>query len=99
MALMRTVAVNGVSLDYEAQGAGEPVALIHAAPFADFFAPFMDQPALGGYRLVRYHRRGYAGSSRTAGPVSIIDQAADLAGLLDDLAIEPAHIVGHSYGA
>lgn len=97
-ALMRTKAVNGVTLEYEVRGAGEPVVLIHAAPLADFFAPLMDQPALGAYRLVRYHRRGYAGSSRTAGRVTINDQSADLAGLLDDLGIEMAHIVGHSYG-
>ncbi len=72
--------------------------LIHAAPLADFFAPLIDQPALGAYRFVRYHRRGYAGSSRTGGPVTIKDQATDLAGLLDHLGIEVAHIAGHSYG-
>lgn len=97
-AMMRTAAVNNVTLEYEERGVGEPVVLIHAAPLADFFAPLMDQPALGAYRLVRYHRRGYAGSSRTAGRVTVSDQAADLAGLLDHLGIEPAHVVGHSYG-
>jgi pimeloyl-ACP methyl ester carboxylesterase len=97
MAMMRTAAVNDLTLEYEERGAGEPVVLIHIN-LADSFAPLMDQPALGAYRLVRYHRRGYAGSTRTAGPVSIIDQAADLAGLLDNLGIQPAHIAGHSYG-
>jgi pimeloyl-ACP methyl ester carboxylesterase len=70
-----------VTLEYESQGTGDPVALIHLSLYADSFAPLMDQPALAGYRLVRYHRRGYVGSSRTAGPVTIGDQAADLGGL------------------
>ena len=68
---MRTAAVNHVTLAYEERGAGEPVVLIHAAPLADLFAPLIDQRALGAYRLVRYHRRGYAGSLRTGGAVTI----------------------------
>jgi pimeloyl-ACP methyl ester carboxylesterase len=66
--------------------------------YADSFAPLMDQPALAGYQLLRYHRRGYAGSARTAGPVTIADQAADLAGLPGCLGIRRAHVAGHSYG-
>lgn len=95
---MRTVAINGLSLEYESQGTGEPVALVHLSLYADSFAPLMNQPALAGYRLIRYHRRGYAGSSRTAGPVTIPEQAADLTGLLDQLGVRRAHIAGHSYG-
>jgi pimeloyl-ACP methyl ester carboxylesterase len=51
----------------------------------------MDQPPLARYRLVRYHRRGYAGSTRSAGPVTIPDQAADLIGLLDHIGMRRAH--------
>jgi 3-oxoadipate enol-lactonase len=87
-----------VKLEYEIRGVGKPVALIHLSLCADSFATLMDQPALAGYQLIRYHRRGYAGSSRTAGSVSIVDQAADLAGLLDSLRVRSAHVVGHSYG-
>jgi pimeloyl-ACP methyl ester carboxylesterase len=95
---LRTATTNGVELEYELRGTGEAVALVHLSLYADSFAPLMDQPALAGYRLVRYRRRGYAGSSRTVGPVTISDKAADLAGLLDDLGILRAHVVGHSYG-
>jgi pimeloyl-ACP methyl ester carboxylesterase len=45
---------------------------------------------------VRYHRIGYAGSSRAAGSVSIADQSAHLRELMRHLGIERAHIVGHS---
>ena len=56
----------------------------------------MDQPALAGYRLIRYHRRGYGASQRTPGPVTIADLAADVAGLLDHLGVPQAHIAAHS---
>jgi hypothetical protein len=52
-----------VALEYEVQGTGEPVLLTHVGRCAASFAPAMDEPASAGYRLVRYHRRGYVGSS------------------------------------
>ncbi len=91
---MHSAATNGVKLEYETRGVGKPVALVHLSLCADSFATLMDQPALAGYQLIRYHRRGYAGSSQTAGPVAIADQAADLAGLLDSLRVQRAHVVG-----
>lgn len=93
---MRRVPVNGVILEYEERGNGEPLILSHCGMVADAFAPLMDQPALSAYRRIRYHRRGYAGSTRGDGPVTIADQAADLAGLIDHLGVERAHIAGHS---
>lgn len=91
-------ALDGVSLAYEERGDGEPVVLIHLAVFADGFAPLMDQPALSGYRLIRYHRRGYGDSAPTAGRATVVDQAADLKGLLEHLGVGRAHVVGHSFG-
>ena len=93
---MESTTVNGVRLEYEVRGTGEPLALSHVGLVADAFAPLMNQPALSSYRRIRYHRRGHGGSAHTAGPVSIADQAADLAGLLDYLGVRRAHIAGHS---
>ena len=91
--------VDGVELEYETRGNGEPVVLVHAGIFADWFKPLLDEPALDGpYRVVSYHRVGYAGSGRLAGPVSIAQQAAHLRGLMRHLGIERAHLVGHSSG-
>ena len=95
---MRSAATNGVKLEYEARGVGKPVAFVHLSLCADSVVTLMDQPALEGYQLIRYHRRGHVGSSQTAGPVAIADQVADLAGLLDSLRVRRAHVVGHSYG-
>ena len=48
---------------------------------------------------MRFHRRGYAGSSPARAPFSLAEQAADCLGLLRHLGIERAHVVGHSSGA
>jgi pimeloyl-ACP methyl ester carboxylesterase len=58
-----------VELEHEVRGTGEPVVLVHAGVFADWFEPLMAEPALRArHRLVHYHRVGYAGSDRVAGP-------------------------------
>jgi benzoate-CoA ligase family protein len=96
---MERARVNGVELEYELKGSGEPVLLIHGSHIARSYLPLLAQPALTErYTLIRYHRRGFLGSSPARGPVSIKDQAADARALLDYLHLSPAHIVGHSYG-
>jgi pimeloyl-ACP methyl ester carboxylesterase len=96
---MESVTVNGVQLEYEAIGSGEPVLLISPV-IADGFLPLLSQPALADrHRLIRYHKRGWAGSTHTPPPVSIADHAGDAAALLDHLGIPRAHIAGHSSGA
>ena len=91
--------VNGVELEYEVRGAGEPVLLIDML-IADCFVPLLPEPALADrYQLIRYHKRGWVGSTHTPPPVSIADHAADAAALLDHLGVRRAHIAGHSTGA
>jgi pimeloyl-ACP methyl ester carboxylesterase len=96
---VQSVNVNGVKLEYEATGAGEPVLLISPV-IADGFLPLLAEPALADrYQLIRYHKRGWVGSTHTPPPVSIADHAADAAALLDHLDLRPVHIAGHSSGA
>jgi len=99
MKQMDRATIEGIELEYEIRGTGEPVVLVHAGVFAGWFKPLLEEPALTGrYRVLSYHRIGYAGSSRVAGPVSIAQQAAHLRSLMRRLGIERAHIVGHSSG-
>jgi pimeloyl-ACP methyl ester carboxylesterase len=94
---MNRAAIDGVELEYQDIGSGEPVVLVHAGIFSDFYAPLVEQPALtGSYRVVSYHRVGCAGSSRAAGPVSIAQEASHCRSLMRHLGIEKAHIVSHS---
>jgi pimeloyl-ACP methyl ester carboxylesterase len=91
--------VNGVELEYELRGEGEPVLLIDML-IADCFVPLLPEPALAhGYQLIRYHKRGWVGSTHTPPPVSIGEHAADAAALLDHVGVRRAHIAGHSTGA
>jgi pimeloyl-ACP methyl ester carboxylesterase len=96
---MENARVNGVDLEYEMTGSGEPVLFISPV-LADGFLPLMSEPALTDrYRLIRYHKRGWVGSTHTPGPVSVTDHAADAAALLAHLGVPRAHIAGHSSGA
>lgn len=96
---MNRTSLNGAKLEYEVPGTGEPAVFIHGALIANTFRPLLTEPSLAGrYRLILYHRRGYAGSSRSSGPASIAQQATDCRALLRHLGVERAHVVGHSYG-
>jgi pimeloyl-ACP methyl ester carboxylesterase len=94
---MDRAALDGIQLEYEIRGAGEPVVLIHPRHFADWFTPLLNEPVLTDrYRVVSYHRVGCLGSSRIAGTVSFAQQAAHCRSLMRHLGIERAHVVGHS---
>ena len=96
---MESVNVNRIELEYEVIGSGEPLLLISPV-LADGFAPLLSEPALADrYQLIRYHKRGWCGSTHTRPPVSIAHHAADAAALLDHLDVPCAHIAGHSSGA
>jgi pimeloyl-ACP methyl ester carboxylesterase len=97
---MQRVNLNGVDLEYGVQGSGEPLLLIHGSIFADAFFPLLAEPRIANsYRVISYHRRGFAGSTRARDPFTIGQQAADGRALLRHLGVERAHIAGHSYGA
>ena len=95
---MRRARADGAELEFEVTGTGEPVLLIHGAFIAEAYAPLCAEPALSGYSLVRYHRRGYAGSSPVSAPFSVAQQAADGRAVLEHLGIPSAHVAGHSSG-
>src|SRR2546428_3788570 len=96
---MNRAQIDGRELEYEVRGAGEPVVLVHGSHIADAFAPLLAEPALTDrYRLILYHRRGFAGSTHPDGPLSIAQQATDCRALMQHLGVPGAHAVGHSYG-
>src|SRR5258708_22980595 len=87
--------VNGAQLNYELAGAGSPVALLHAGiadsgMWDDQFAHFA-----AAHQVLRFDMRGFGQSSMPDEPYSL---SADLYGLLRQLGIGPAAIVGVSIG-
>jgi pimeloyl-ACP methyl ester carboxylesterase len=96
---MQTANINGVNLQFEVQGLGEPVVLVHGSILADGLAPLLKAPLLTQhYRIIRYYRCGFDGSTRLTPPVSIAQQAEHCLALLRHLNINRAHIVGYDYG-
>lgn len=94
---MDRAVIDGVALEYDVHGDGEPVVFIHAGIFTDWFTPLLQEPALTSrYQLVHYHRAGCAGSGHVIGPVSLAQQANHCRALMRHLGIDRAHIVGHS---
>jgi pimeloyl-ACP methyl ester carboxylesterase len=97
MKVMERAAVEGLELEYELRGSGEPVVLIHWGVSATWAEPLLEEPAVADqFRLVNYHRAGFGGSSPMEGPVTMADHARHCRLLMHQLGIERAHIVGHS---
>jgi pimeloyl-ACP methyl ester carboxylesterase len=97
---MERTVVDGVGLEYELRGSGDPVVLIHWGLCAAWAKPLLDEPGLAGqHLLLSYHRAGFAGSDRCERPPSLADHAAHCAALMRQLGIERAHVVGHSSSA
>lgn len=96
---MERMLVNGVTLEYDQAGSGDPVVCIHGALVSDVFHPLLAETALtGGHRVVTYRRRGYGDSTEPPGVLSIQEQAADCLALIRALGLERVHVVGHSLG-
>lgn len=97
---MPTMRVNEVKLYYELHGPEQADVLVlsngilmSTASWA-FQTPVLSQH----YRLLLYDCRGMWQSEHPPGPYTMEQHADDLAGLLDGLGIERAHIGGISYG-
>ncbi len=89
---MEKVTVNGVELEYQMKGSGEPVLLISTGPIADSFLPLLSEKALvERYRLITFRQRRLARS--------FAEHAADAAALLGHLDVRRTHVAGHSTGA
>jgi pimeloyl-ACP methyl ester carboxylesterase len=98
--MLQRAAVDGLELEYEQRGRGDPVVLIHWGLCAAWGEPLMREPALADrFRLLRPHRAGFAGSDPPPGPVTIATHAEHCALLMRRLGIGRAHVVGHSSSA
>jgi pimeloyl-ACP methyl ester carboxylesterase len=85
---MQRANLNGADLEYEVQGSGEPLLLIHGSILADAYFALRAEPRIADhYRVISYHRRGFAGSSRANVPFTIAQQTADGRPLLRHLGI------------
>src|SRR5581483_10440425 len=96
--LGRTATVDGLRLHYLDEGAGPAIVLLHGLG-ASTFAFRHNVPALAcRFRVVAVDLPGHGLSGRDAPDLSLSAQARYVSGLLDQLGIERAVVVGHSMG-
>ncbi|MFB8282785.1 alpha/beta fold hydrolase [Nocardia colli] len=92
----------GIELEVQVSGSGPNVLLVHGYP--DTHGVWRHQVAAlnaAGYRTIAPDLRGFGASEK---PVELADYEldhylADLVGLLDELGVQRAHVVGHDWGA
>jgi pimeloyl-ACP methyl ester carboxylesterase len=91
--------VGEISLNYRQVGAGEEIVLIHGlAANLGFWNLNIVLPLAREFRVTTYDLRGHGYSDMPKTGYTSGDMARDLAGLMDQLGIERAHLVGHSFG-
>ena len=97
---MASLDVDGVRLFYELTGtSGPPLVLVHGS-WVDHGDWAQVVPDLAGdFRVLTYDRRGHSQSERPPGQGRIETDADDLAALIENLELRPAHVAGNSFGA
>jgi len=97
---MPRLKVGGIELFYEVHGPADAdvVVLSNGVLMSTASWAFQKRALSARYRLLLYDCRGQWQSDHPAGPYTMAQHADDLAGLLDGLGIERAHIGGISYG-
>jgi pimeloyl-ACP methyl ester carboxylesterase len=96
------IETDGVGLEVTVEGEGPPVILLHGWP--DTHAIWQSQIAAlaaAGYQAIAPDLRGFGASDKPEGvdAYNILSLAGDVAGVLDHLGVERAHVIGHDWGA
>jgi pimeloyl-ACP methyl ester carboxylesterase len=95
---MDKLKVNGIQIAYEHRGKGVPLVLLHGYPLDhtiwDEVAPLLQKK----FDLILPDLRGFGQSDLVESQYTIVDMAADIVALLDELGIENTYIAGHSMG-
>jgi pimeloyl-ACP methyl ester carboxylesterase len=97
---MATIEINGCQVGLIRQGRGQPVVLLHGSGATGGQWRALIDTLSTGFLVLAPDLYGYGGTGPWPGhhSYSLSDEADLVHALLDDLA-EPAHVVGHSYGA
>jgi pimeloyl-ACP methyl ester carboxylesterase len=96
---MQRIELDGEEIEFSDEGAGEPVLLVHAGVFSDWFKPVAASIELQGNRVIRMRRAGYVSGRMSGAHLALGDHARHCGDLLDYLGIESAHYCGHSSSA
>ncbi|MDG7042354.1 MAG: alpha/beta hydrolase [Nitrososphaerota archaeon] len=90
--------VGDIKIYYEVHGNGEPLVLIAGCGTdSSVWLPQAQELSLR-YHVITFDNRGTGRSDKPDTPYTMQMMAADVAGLLDSIGIEAAHILGYSMG-
>ena len=95
---MPTAQANGIAINYEIHGEGQPLLLING--LADDLSSwgYQLEDFAKQYKTIIFDNRGIGGSDKPDSPYTTPQLAADAVGLLDALGIARAHVLGVSMG-
>jgi pimeloyl-ACP methyl ester carboxylesterase len=99
---MGRVSADGVGIDYEVVGQGQPVVLLHGWPDSgNLWRHQVPALAAAGFQVVVPDLRGYgcSGKPEAVEAYSLPVVAGDVLAILADLNIARTHVVGHDWGA
>ncbi len=98
---MARATVGGIGLEYLLEGEGPRTAVLlnGIAMTVAHWKPVADRLVAAGWRVLMHDMRGQTLSDKPEGICSLELHARDLAGLMDSLGLEVAHVIGTSYGA
>ncbi|MER5204863.1 alpha/beta hydrolase [Streptomyces sp. NPDC002825] len=97
---MPQVRANDVNLAYDSVGEGEPLVLVHGS-WSDrtSWQGAIEADIRASFRVVAYDRRGHGDSEAVPGQGTRRQDEDDLAALIEELGLAPAHVAGSSFGA
>ncbi|SEQ47190.1 alpha/beta fold hydrolase [Lentzea albida] len=97
---MTTATVNGITIGYDDEGAGDDVlVLVHGHPFdRTMWRPQVEHFSRAGWRVIAADLRGYGETTVVSGTTPLSTFASDLAALLDHLGVERFVLGGLSMG-
>ena len=96
---MPQVRVNDITMHYEEEGKGEPLLLIPFLAADNACYAFQVAEYAKHFTCISVDPRGAGETDKPVGPYSTEQFAGDMAGLLQALGIERAHVMGLSLGA
>jgi len=96
---MPKIRVGDHELHYERAGSGEPLLMIQgmSGTHVSWGEPLL-APLRESFDVIAFDNRGIGLSAPVDGSFTIVEMAEDAAGLMDELEIESAHVVGISMG-
>lgn len=93
-----TVNVNGINIYYEVHGSGEPLLLIEGLGYSSWMW-YKQVPVLSkSHKVIIFDNRGAGNTDKPDSEYTIELMARDAAGLLKEMGVESAHVLGVSLG-